>query len=385
MAQINTTENFQDGELVTGQRLNNIIGRAEALSGLITEQPANSLTGNAASAAQDINQQFPRGSVFDTSPPTSTAGGYSHLDRIVYHKADQPSGIKQTTLGGLFKCGLEAWHDIIYTTTILPSTPEPQGVMTIGNFAWTQTDGVDDIYSTSPNIQIHGNTAIDGWCRTTQLLVENDSFFENDLDVKGDLLVVGDSLCAGNAHFRANISIGWFNETPEVAFLFTNAFSVNFQSYSGYGGVPSNSSTIQNDWRVLLDSSNSSIPLKRGQQREYWEIDFATEIFCTNPSNVSWSLGRSTFGGGFTLYEGGRFSTSAPNQCVPIRARTLIGPSTIEQGNIELRVFFNATGSNAKVIAAPDSSEVGSIYGQLGFAGSGGIKKGATVKCFKRN
>lgn len=68
MAQFQTPETFANGELVTGNRLNNIIGQATALSGLITEQ-------------------------------TALATDVSATDSILIHSA---SGLRKTTLENLF-------------------------------------------------------------------------------------------------------------------------------------------------------------------------------------------------------------------------------------------------------------------------------------------
>lgn len=172
MAQLQTSESFADGQLVTGSRLNNIVGQATALGGFITEQTA--LTG--AVEGTDSILIYADGGLKKT-----TINNLFSADTVDYKANSLETGLIQSPEGG--------------TLDIKP-IPDPinsnWGTITIGDpllsggyIVLSQTIGVDDvgIEIDASNILIEAGNKLTINC--------NDTRFNTDKSIK---LPVGNNL-----------------------------------------------------------------------------------------------------------------------------------------------------------------------------------------------
>lgn len=152
MAQFQTQETFVNGELVTGNRLNNIIGQATALGGLITEQP-------------------------------SLSGVVENSDKIIIH-AD--GALKNTTVQNLFQSDIPIKTQLVEGDSLaLRQTVQGQ-TLTLGNpLIGLGAYPNHDVY-------INGNTIIDG----------NYTEITNLLKVSGNLDTSGTIESSSTSHFK---------------------------------------------------------------------------------------------------------------------------------------------------------------------------------------
>ncbi len=165
MAQIQAGETFSDGELVTADRMNDIVGEAKALNGIITEQ--KSLT--ASELESDV--------LTDAIP-------VSNLDRILVYD-ESNDGIRQTTVGNLFQSNNPIATELVEGDGLM--LRQTSGMLSIGNPLIGMGETAD--------VTIVGNTVISGWYTEigSLLKVTGNQEVSGDAEIAGDLSVLGET------------------------------------------------------------------------------------------------------------------------------------------------------------------------------------------------
>jgi hypothetical protein len=202
MAQIAQGETFADGELVTADRLNDIVGNASILSGIITEQ-----------VGQTTNLD-----------PNMLAAGVpvSNNDRILMW--NQSAGqIRQTTFENVFQSNLFLKTELVEGESLV--LRQTTGAITIGNpLIGLGSYPNHDVY-------VSGNTIIDGnYTEVTNLLKVTGNIEGLNATLSGSLSVGTTASVTGNATIGGNLTVTGNISSPSLRDTQVYTKNLNFTS-----------------------------------------------------------------------------------------------------------------------------------------------------------